>query len=107
MTTVLKVPLADGSNINTFEELLNRKYGEKGTPERDAFHAKSKAFYICEMLKEERKKANMTQSQLAEITEMKKEVISRIENGKVDVQLSTFLKMIQGLGLQMKLVTIH
>ena len=48
------------TNINTFEELLNRKYGEKGTPKRDAFHAKSKAFYICEMLKEERKKANMT-----------------------------------------------
>ena len=95
------------TNINTFEELLNRKYGEKGTPERDAFHAKSKAFYICEMLKEERKKANMTQSQLAKITEMKKEVISRIENGKVDIQLSTFLKIIQGLGLQMKLVPTH
>ena len=92
------------TNINTFEELLNRKYGEKGTPERDTFHAKSKAFYICEMLKEERKKANMTQTQLAELAEMKKEVISRIENGKVDIQLSTFLKIIQGLGLQMKLV---
>ena len=56
------------------------------------------------MLKEERKKAKMTQTQLAEIVEMKKEVISRIENGKVDVQLSTFLKIIKGLGLQMQLV---
>ncbi len=107
MTTVLKVHLADTSNINSFEELLNRKYGDKGTPKRDEFHAKSKVFYICEMLKEECKKANMTQTQLAEITEMKKEVISRIENGKVDVQLSTFLKIIQGLGLQMKLVPTH
>ena len=92
------------TNINTFEDLLNQKYGAKGTPKRDEFHVKAKAFYICEMLKEERKKANMTQTQLAEIAEMKKEVISRIENGKVDVQLSTFLRIIKGLGLQLKLV---
>lgn len=91
-------------NINTFEELLNVKYGEKGTPKRDEFHAKSKAFYICEMLKQERKKANMTQTELGELTDMKKGVISRIENGKIDVQLSTFLRIVQGLGLQLKLV---
>ena len=29
---------------------------------------------------------------------------SRIENGKVDVQLSTFLRIVEGLGLQLKLV---
>ena len=29
---------------------------------------------------------------------------SRIENGKIDVQLFTFLRIIQGLGLQLKLV---
>ena len=56
------------------------------------------------MLKEEREKANRAQTKLAEMAEMKKEVISRIENGKVDVQLSTFLKLIKGLGLQMQLV---
>ena len=91
-------------NVNTFEELLNVKYGEKGTLKRDEFHAKSKAFYLCEMLKQERKKANMTQTELAELADMKKEVISRIENGKVDVQLSTFLRLVEGLGLQLKLV---
>ena len=94
-------------NVNTFEELLNLKYGEKGTPKRDEFHAKSKAFYLCEMLKQERKKANMTQTELAELADMKKEVISRIENGKVDVQLSTFLRLVDGLGLQLKLVSTN
>ena len=93
-------------DIKTFEELLNLKYGDKGTPTRNDFHSKAKAFYICEMLKEERKKVNMTQTQLAELADMKKEVISRIENGKVDVQLSTFLRVIEGLGLQLKLVSI-
>ena len=92
--------------VQTFEDLLNHKYGTKGTPQRDDFHARAKAYYICEMLKEERKKAKMTQTQLAERADMKKEVISRIENGKIDVQLSTFLRVIEGLGLQLKLVAV-
>ena len=93
-------------DIKTFDDLLNLKYGDKGTQKREEFHARAKAFYICEMLKVERKKANMTQSELAGLADMKKEVISRIENGKVDVQLSTFLRVIEGLGLQLKLVSI-
>lgn len=92
--------------IKTFEDLLNLKYGDKGTPQREDFHARAKAYYICEMLKEERKKAKLTQTQLAERADMKKEVISRIENGKIDVQLSTFLRVIEGLGLQLKLVAV-
>ena len=93
-------------NITSFEELLKHKYGEKGTSKREDFHAKAKAFYICEMLKEERKKAKMTQTQLAEKAEMKKEVISRIENGKIDIQLSTFLRVVEGLGMELKLVSL-
>jgi HTH-type transcriptional regulator / antitoxin HipB len=94
-------------NIKTFDELLNQKYGQTGTPKREEFQAKAKAFYICEMLKEERKKAKITQSDLAQRADMKKEVISRIENGKIDVQLSTFLRVLEGLGLQLKLVALN
>ncbi len=92
--------------VDTFEDLLNLKYGDKGTSKREDFHARAKAYYICEMLKEERKKAKLTQTQLAERADMKKEVISRIENGKIDVQLSTFLRVIDGLGLELKLVAV-
>lgn len=98
--------ISEDNNIKTFEDLLNHKYGAKGTSQRDDFHARAKAYYICEMLKEERKKAKLTQTQLAERADMKKEVISRIENGKIDVQLSTFLRVIEGLGLQLKLVAV-
>ena len=94
------------NDIKTFDDLLNLKYGDKGSQRREEFHARAKAFYICEMLKVERKRVKMTQSELADLADMKKEVISRIENGKVDVQLSTFLKVIEGLGLQLKLVSI-
>jgi HTH-type transcriptional regulator / antitoxin HipB len=92
------------NNITTFEELLIHEYGEKGTPAREEFEAKAQAFYICEMLREEREKQHLTQAELAEKTAMKKEFISRIENGKVDVQLSTFLKVLHGLGLSFSIV---
>ncbi len=82
----------------TFEELLNLQYGLKGTPERDRFDRDAEAFILAERLREERKKAGLTQAQLAEKIGTKKSYISRIENGRSDVQLSTLFKIFQGLG---------
>lgn len=53
-------------NATTFEELLLQKYGEKGSEKREEFEAKAQAFYICEMLREEREKQQLTQADLAE-----------------------------------------
>lgn len=84
--------------ITTFEEHLDKHYGEKGSERRDKFEAGSISFRLGEMLREERKKAKLTQEQLAEKTGTKKSYISRIEAGKSDIQLSTFYRIIeQGL----------
>lgn len=91
------------NQAKTFEELLALKYGASGSTQRNEFEMKAKALYICELLKEERKKAHLSQGELAEKIAMKKEFISRIENGKADIQLSTFLKILEGLGLKMVL----
>ena len=81
--------------LTTFEAHLNKRYGKKGTSSREKFEAESLAFRLGEMLKEERKKANLTQEQLAEKTGTKKSYISRIEAGKSDIQLSTFSRIIE------------
>lgn len=87
------------NNITTFEEHLKERYGTKGTASRDDFESKAKAFVIGELLKEERKLAKLTQEQLANKIGAKKSYISRIENGKTDIQLSTLFKLFeQGLG---------
>lgn len=83
---------------DTFDELLNVKYGPVGTPERDQFEEESDAFILAERLKEERLKAGLTQQQLAERIGTKKSYISRIENGKCDVRLPTLYKILRGLG---------
>jgi len=59
------------------------------------------AVELCEALKQHRLRHHLTQTQLADRVGMQKEFISRIENGRVDVQLSTFLKIVDGLGLRM------
>ena len=88
----------------TFEELLDIQYGAEGSPKRAAFEEKALLFEISEMLKEARKEAGMTQEQLATKLGTKKSYISRLENGKCDVQLSTLYRVFEeGLG---KKVTI-
>jgi DNA-binding XRE family transcriptional regulator len=93
------------SDITTLEEHLQQRYGKLGTPKRDEFERKSKGFTIGELIKEARKKANMTQTELAEKAGTKKSYISRIENGQSDIQLATLFKIIEtGLGKQLRLI---
>ena len=62
-------------------------------------------FVISEMLKETRLEAKMTQEQLAEKVGTKKSYISRLENGKCDIQLSTLYKIFEfGLGKKVNLL---
>ncbi|WP_439489355.1 helix-turn-helix domain-containing protein [Algoriphagus sp.] len=86
-------------NIKTFSSHLNKRYGKKGSKNRTEFEIKAKAFAIGELIKEERKLADMTQQQLAEKIGAKKSFISRIESGKSDIQLSTLYRLLEyGLG---------
>lgn len=89
-----------------FDELLNAEYGVHGTSERDQFDVDAAAFCLAETLKEERLKAGLTQEQLAERIGTKKTYISRLENGKSDVQLSTLFRIFEGLGRKISLTIL-
>lgn len=91
-------------DATTFDELLDIKYGKLGEPKRDEFELKAKAFVVGEMIKEARKEAHMTQEELALKTGTKKSYISRLENGKIDIQISTLFKIFEeGLGKKLGL----
>lgn len=87
-------------NITPIEDLITEDFGKEGTPERDRFEMECDAFIIGEQLKEERVKAGLTQEQLAERIGTKKSFISRVERGHADIQLSTLVRLFQGLGRQ-------
>ena len=93
-------------NCSTLDELLNTEFGVVGTPVRDEFDKETEAFCLAQTLREERIRAGLTQEQLAEKIGTKKTYISRLENGKADVQLTTLFRIFEGLGRRISLTIL-
>jgi len=84
--------------ITTFDELIEVEHGKIGTEKRNVYEQNAQMFIVSEMLKEARKEANLTQEQLAIMSGTKKSYISKIENAKGNIQLSTLIRIFeQGL----------
>lgn len=92
------------SNLRSFDSYLDEQYGGENSVERKEFEAKAKAWYYAELLKDERKRQNITQKALAEQIGKKREYISALEKGQTDMQLSTFISIAEALGLRFSLV---
>ena len=90
------------NNIKTFDELIDLEHGKIGTETRNKYEENSQLFIISEMLKEARKEANLTQEQLAEKAGTKKSYISKIENAKGNIQLSTLIRIFE-IGLNRRI----
>lgn len=87
-------------SLTPIEDLIAEDFGAQGTPEREQFEMECDAFIIGEQLKDERLRAGLTQEQLADRIGTKKSFISRVERGRADIQLSTLVRLFQGLGRQ-------
>ncbi|MEG1635115.1 MAG: helix-turn-helix transcriptional regulator [Rikenellaceae bacterium] len=90
-------------NFTNAETVLSAKYGEIGTQSREDFQAKAKAWYYGEILREKRKELKMTQKQLAERIGRERTYVNRIEQGETDIQLSTFIRITEALGIDISL----
>jgi len=93
-------------NCSNLDELLNVEFGEVGTPSREEFDKETEAFCLALTLKEERIRAGLTQEQLAAKIGTKKTYISRLENGKADIQLNTLFRIFEGLGRRVRLTIL-
>ena len=87
--------MTDYKEIKTFDELIEREHGKIGTESRNKYEESAQMFILSEMLKEARKEAKLTQEQLAEKAGTKKSYISRIENARGDIQLSTLIRIFE------------
>jgi HTH-type transcriptional regulator / antitoxin HipB len=86
-------------NPKTINEFFDRKYGAKGSKEREAFEERAQAYMIAELVKDARTKSHLTQQELADRLAVKRTYISKIERAVSDVRLSTLKKIIEkGLG---------
>ena len=92
--------------IRNYSEVLDREYGPRGSKERAAFDDEAYAFYSGTIILEARKKAQMTQSELAERIGADKSYISRIEKGITIPSVSTFFRLANAMGLCVSLAPI-
>ncbi|HTN46262.1 MAG TPA: helix-turn-helix transcriptional regulator [Flavipsychrobacter sp.] len=91
--------------MKTFEELVDKQYGAPGTRKRSDFEFQSLLYQLGTMIKDARKEAGMTQDQLAEKLGTQKSYISRLENGKCDLQLSTLYRVFEeGFGKKINII---
>jgi HTH-type transcriptional regulator / antitoxin HipB len=91
------------SNLTSWDDHLDKKYGKAGTQTREKFEQEFEAFKIGVLIQEARKKQHLTQGQLAERVGTTKNYISRIENNASDIRLSTLMRIVgEGLGGHLK-----
>ena len=85
----------DYNNIKNFDELSKLEHGKIGTESSNDYEERAQMFIVSEMLKEARLQANMTQEELALRAGTKKSYISKIENAKGNIQLSTLIRIFE------------
>jgi ribosome-binding protein aMBF1 (putative translation factor) len=90
-----------GKSINA-KELLEERFGKKGSEGREKFREEAFSFYFGEIIRNRRKKLKLSQEDLANIIGKKRPYISRIENGE-DIRLSNFSLIANALDLSINI----
>lgn len=81
-------------------EWMDRQFGEVGSPEHEKFRMEAESYCVGQIIREARKKENVTQAELAERVGSTKSYISRIEHGTVEPGAGLFLRILDALGLR-------
>ena len=83
----------------SWKEIKDNVYGEKGTERRDELERDFEGFKIGVLLKKAREDKHMTQTQLGDLIDKKREYISRVENNGSNMTLKTLYEIVEkGLG---------
>ena len=85
---------------------LVRRFGPIGSDSWNAEESKAWEEYNAQILREARKEAGITQSELAARIGADKSYISRIEHGKTVPTVSSFYRIVSALGMQVMLVKV-
>ena len=88
----------------TWKEIKDTVYGLKGTERRDGLDRDFESFKIGVLLRKAREDKHLTQSELADLVDRKREYISRIENNGSNLTLKTLFEIVEkGLGGKVKI----
>ncbi|HBK30441.1 MAG TPA: transcriptional regulator [Porphyromonadaceae bacterium] len=83
----------------TWNEIKDTMYGKRGTERRDELEREAESFKIDLLLRDVRVRKQLTQAQLAEKIDKKREYISRVENEGSNLTIKTLYDIVEkGLG---------
>ncbi len=88
--------------VRDYSAVLDEKYGKPGSPERIEAEEKAYAFYTGQIIEDARKKAKITQAELARRIGSNRSYISHVENGVVEPRISTFYRIMNALGVRIE-----
>ena len=91
--------------LKNASEIIDKRYGKRGTESREKFRDDAFSFYFGEIIRNRRKELKLSQNDLAELIGKKRPYISRIENGE-DLRLSNFTLIANALNLSIQLKAI-
>ena len=87
----------------SLDELTDKHIGQKGTEKRDNFDYELNMEIVGSIIKDARKKRNLTQQELGDLIGVQKAQISKIENNTKSVRIDTFLKVLTALKAKVNL----
>jgi DNA-binding XRE family transcriptional regulator len=88
----------------SWREIKDNVYGVEGTERRDGLERDFEGFKIGLQLKKAREEKHLTQTELGELVDKKREYISRIENNGSNLTLKTLYDIVEkGLGGKVKI----
>lgn len=93
---------AKNNEIRSYSAVLDQKYGVPGSASRIDAEQKAYAYYTGQLIEDARKKAHLTQEELARRIGSNKSYISKVENGKTEPKVSTFYRIMNSLGYKIE-----
>ena len=82
--------------------LIDERFGKEGTASRSEAEEKAYAFYTGQIIGDARKKAKITQAELARRIGSDRSYISRVESGQTEPKVSTFYRIMNALGCKIE-----
>jgi ribosome-binding protein aMBF1 (putative translation factor) len=89
----------NNNQLVDYDAVLDAKFGKIGTSSRIEAEEKAYAFYTGKIIEDARKKAKVTQAELAR---RNRSYISRVESGQTDLRTSTLYRIMNALGCQIE-----
>lgn len=97
------VEFSENRRSKSLSNYKNEILGEIGSESRNAFELELKMEILQDLIKEARKKRNLSQQQLGDLIGVNKAQISKLEKGYSNTTISMISKVFNALGTKIKI----